>query len=58
MGTGFCNTGQSLNFESVASRGLKASALYHPNLYSVSLGRMPDILNVYFIREVCLGMIL
>lgn len=56
MGMGFCKLWQSLNFESVASRGLKASVLYHPGLCSVSLGRMPDILNFCFIREVCLGL--
>lgn len=57
-GTEFCNAGQSLDFGSVASRGLKASAFYHPDLSSVYLGRMPDILNLCFIREVRLGIIL
>lgn len=35
MGTEFCNAGQSLSFGSVASRGLKASTFYHPDLFCV-----------------------
>lgn len=48
MGTEFCNVGLSLNFGSVASRSLKASAFYHPDLSSVSLGSLPDILNLFY----------